>query len=277
MIALKPAPNLYPTTIPIPTTSPPLAKKLLFHTLYIHCCMFTLITTTSSMLLLPIIFSLCLLIIPTSVTPFSLFGNRSHQVTILLDPAGDARHAGRKLGTHFERGITLQCTERLKEVLEQTYPYVRVVLTRLPGEVEQPLQHANFANRLHADLYIRIHFYQEASTKPHWYIYYFSYGDDFIVSPSSSLTLYPYDKAHLINKQRTEQFATSITQILKQEQYAQHYICDGAYRIPLRPLIGIKAPAFVYEIGLKNPQDWTRVVEAAAASLAPIISECQLS
>lgn len=225
------------------------------------------------MFLRTIVFCLALAL-PSSLVTFSFFSRKQHPMTIMLDPAGDARHVGRKLGDNFERGIALQYAEQVKATLEQHYPNVRVVLTRLPGEVEQPLQHANFANRLQADLYISIHFYQEQDVKPHWYLYCFSYGNDFMGS-CSSLALYSYDRAHLSNKQTTHYWATLIKQTLNQEPYTQHYSVDGVYKIPFKPLIGIKAPAIAYEIGLKHPQDWSLAIEATTASLASIIKECQ--
>src|SRR3990172_8684717 len=76
--------------------------------------------------------------------------------TIMLDPAGDAKNPGRKLDDSFERGITLQFSETLKQKLESLFPSIRVVLTRLPGETVQLLQNANFANRLDVNFYLSI-------------------------------------------------------------------------------------------------------------------------
>jgi len=88
------------------------------------------------------------------------------EIIIMLDPAGDAQYAGRRIDDSFERGLTLRCAEQLKQRLEQLFPQIHVVLTRLPGETVQPLQNANFANRLSVDLYLSIHFYHETATKP---------------------------------------------------------------------------------------------------------------
>ena len=66
----------------------------------------------------------------------------------MLDPAGDAQNPGRTIDDNFERGITLQFAEKLKEMLQEKFPTIRVVLSRTPGESLQPLQNANFANRL---------------------------------------------------------------------------------------------------------------------------------
>ncbi len=39
------------------------------------------------------------------------------QFTIMIDPAGDAKHTGRLIGDTLERGISLQCAEQLKTAL----------------------------------------------------------------------------------------------------------------------------------------------------------------
>ena len=39
--------------------------------------------------------------------------------TIMIDPAGDAKHTGRLIQDTLERGISLQCAEELKKNLTQ--------------------------------------------------------------------------------------------------------------------------------------------------------------
>ena len=140
------------------------------------------------------------------------------QFTIMLDPAGDAQYAGRHIEDCLERGVSLQFAEKLKEELEKQYKNVKVVLTRFAGEAVQPLQNANFANRLDVDFYLSIHFYQETAVKPHLYLYCFSYNDDFITG-RAELFFYPYDQAHLINKETTKMFANKLKQFFLQEEY----------------------------------------------------------
>lgn len=98
----------------------------------------------------------------------------SSPFTLMLDPAGDAQYPGRIIEDCFERGITLQFVEQLQVIITERFPSVRVVLTRFPGETRQPLQNANFANRLDVDLYISIHCYPESKPKSQLYLYYFS-------------------------------------------------------------------------------------------------------
>lgn len=193
-------------------------------------------------------------------------------VTIMIDPAGDAQHTGRKLNDTFERGISLQIAEKLKNILEERLTHVKIVLSRLPGESASYLQHASFANRLNVDFYLGIHCYQEKETKPCVYLYQFSYGDNFITK-QFDLALIPYDQAHLANNATTNSFAIAMQDILGSNAYANIYNAKGIFKIPFKPLIGIKAPAIGLELGIKTKDDWHDYVEPIASSLIPIVEK----
>lgn len=190
--------------------------------------------------------------------------------SLMIDPAGDAQHTGRTLDGTFERGITLQCAQALKEELEKRDRAISIILTRLPGEAVQPLQNAHFANRLAVDLYLNINFYQATSTKPHACIYAFSYGNDF-VSQTSNLSFYTYDKAYLHNKSITRTYGQLMQNVLANEMYARQFSCTGLFFIPFRPLTGITAPALAFEASLKRKEDWHVYVQPLADSIMTLI------
>lgn len=191
-------------------------------------------------------------------------------ITIMLDPAGDAKHTGRQLEDSFERGITLQCAEQLKRVLEEQYPNIRVVLTRFPGETLQPLQNANFANRLQVDFYVSLQFYQEKGIKPQLHVYQFSYGDDFITR-TFDVAFYRYDQAYLQHNTATTNFAQQILNALQQKKYTKYFEVKGLFKLPFKPLIGIKAPAVAIEASLKTKQDWHQYIEPIVLGLGTVI------
>ncbi len=192
--------------------------------------------------------------------------------TLMLDPAGDAKHTGRKLDDSFERGVTLQFAERLKKELESHYgKAIRVVLTRFPGETLQPLQNANFANRLEVNLYLNIHFFQDKRTKPQLFLYRFSHGNEF-VTKIFDLHFYPYDTVHMIYKEVTERYATIIKKSLAQKPYNHQFELLGLFALPFKPLIGIKAPALALEASLQHKDDWLQFVEPISHSLHAIIT-----
>jgi N-acetylmuramoyl-L-alanine amidase len=199
-------------------------------------------------------------------TPFS----------VMLNPAGDAQHTGRILDDNFERGITLQCAEQLKQALEQELPHVRIILTRFPGETLLPLQNANFSNRLQADVYISLHFYKEEAPKPHVYIYTFSYGNDFVHKPNP-FSFIPYDSVYRLHTNTTNNLAKSLYKNLNSNHHTTLFTAHAPTALPHAALIGITAPAICLEAGLKNKDDWTVYIkpfaQAIAASLTPLLNQ----
>jgi len=195
---------------------------------------------------------------------------RQNLFLIMLAPSGDAKHIGRKIGDSFERGITLQYAEKLKKLIEKQCPSVTIIISRFPGDIVSPLQNASFANRLQVDLFISIHFYQTTETKPQFHLYQFSYNDDFI-SPTSKLSFYNYDQAHLFNKKRTNIWVQLIKQTCEDDQYQKLFRAKNIYKLPFKSLIGVLAPAIGIEVGLKNSPDWQNYLEPMVQSIIAIV------
>ncbi len=188
--------------------------------------------------------------------------------TIIVNPAGNAQQTGRDIHDTFERNYTLKIAEQLKKSLAVEMPYVSVILTRLPGEIAAPLQYANFANRIQADLYLSIHCFEEHTPKPRLYLYQFSYGEAFGL-PKNNLALYTYDQAHLLALNTTKVYADTLcTTLSSYEKLLEIY---GPHQIPFAPLIGITCPALGIEIGLKNNDSWIDFVEPLVAAVKHII------
>ena len=190
--------------------------------------------------------------------------------TIMLDPAGDAQNTGRQIDDYLERGITLQFAEKLKSKLEKRFDGIRVVLTRFPGEAIGYLQNANFANRLDVNFYLSIHFYKETEVKPRVYIYTYCRHDDFITR-KSDLYFYPYDQAHLINRNQTKKCAHIIKDIFFKDMYKKRFDLCGLFNLPFKPLIAIKAPAVGLEIGLRKKEDWKNYLDVFVDCIEKII------
>lgn len=211
-----------------------------------------------------------------SVYSFAFFFSpliyQQYEFTIMLDPAGDAQTPGRTIDNYFERGITLQYAQKLKQVLEQRYRGLRCIITREAGEIAAELQNANYANRLNVDLYMNINFYYESRAKPHLYLYTFSYNDDF-VRRRSDLTFYPYDQIHQFNAEKTRSWSNHIKLSLESEPCKQLFDCNEILRVPFKPLIGIKSPAIAFEAGMKTKDDWQKFIEPIATSLHSIITK----
>lgn len=193
--------------------------------------------------------------------------------TIMIDPAGDAKHTGRLIQDTLERGISLQCAEQLKSALIQKFTHIRVVLTRVPGETIQPLQNASFANRLGINLYLSLYFYHEQENPPHVTLYY--YLENSVTDAWHQpivLSFYQVNQAHLMNLKTTQAWGQKILQILSHPSYAKFFKPHGLFGIPFTPLIGIKAPALAVEVGLKNKQDWQQIIDPLILAIESIIT-----
>lgn len=192
--------------------------------------------------------------------------------SLMLDPSGDAKYTGRRIGNTFERSITMLIAQQLKEQLEEQYPSVSVTLTRTPGEAIYPLQNANFANRLPADLYINLSCFADSSTKPTVYIYRYSNQLAFLPPPSLQ-TFIPYHQSFLVNAHITN----AITHLLKKElsspEYQSSFTVKGVYSFPCKPLLGILAPAVIIECGITNQDQWHHYIPALHNSIATIIEQ----
>ena len=190
--------------------------------------------------------------------------------TIMLNPAGDAKDAGRVLNDSFERGVTLQFCQELKKEIEANFNNTRVVLTRIPGETLEHLQNANYANRLDVDFYLSIHFYKETETLPQVFMYHYII-DPFYSQSSLQLHFYTYDNAFLINIIKTLKFGNIIKTEFENNLYKNQFNFKGFFGVPFKPLIGIKSPSLALEIGLKSPNDWQDYIRPVIESIRLII------
>jgi N-acetylmuramoyl-L-alanine amidase len=191
------------------------------------------------------------------------------QFTIMIDPAGDAKHTGRLIQDTLERGISLQCAEQLKATLIQKFKNVRVILTRVPGETIQPLQ---FANRLGVDLYVSLYFYHEPENPAHVTLYH--YLENPVVDlwhKPISLSLYQVNQAHLLNVKTTQIWGKIMLEVLQDKKCSKFFRPRGLFGIPFTPLVGIKAPAIAVEVGLKSKQDWQYIIDPLVVAIEMIM------
>jgi len=217
---------------------------------------------------LTLIFSSVFLLSVRSDVALASYAGQARVFKIMLDPAGDASHPGRIIEDAFERTITLELAHALAHQIEQLAPNTRVIITRTGNETIRPHQNANFANRLDVDLFISLHCYQEQQPRPQLAIYTFSYGD-YTPSRIQDLAFYPYDQAYLLAGGTTQKYAQAIEATLK--QYAKQFDLVGAFGIPFKPLIGVKAPAIGIELGLKNKQGWQSFIAPLAQAVVGIV------
>lgn len=192
-------------------------------------------------------------------------------LTLLLVPAGDAHNQGRSLEHQFESSSSMAYALSVKASIEKKYPEIRVIVSHTAGGVVGRNQIPTMANTLGIDLVLTINCYHEQGAKPELYIYQFSYGDDF-VSKLTELSWYTIDSAYLFSKNTTQQWATTLVHELNSAAYTFLFAVRGPYKLPFKPLIGIKVPAIGLEMSLKQDGDWTVFVDPLVTSLEPIVS-----
>ena len=191
---------------------------------------------------------------------------------VILDPAGDAKHTGRRIGDSFERGLTLQCAEKIKEYVEINASHIKIVITRVAGDSVYDFQNASLANRI-GDFFINLNFYYTQETKPTVYLYQFSYGNDFVSQSDNCLQLYHYDQAYLINKHTSGLFGQCFNKELSEKKWQSLFFVTTLYKIPIKPLIGITIPSISIEAGLKSKESWHFYSEPIALAIIAAINE----
>lgn len=194
--------------------------------------------------------------------------------TVMIDPAGDARNPGRVIDDTYERSLTMQCAEELKQLLEAEPHKCRVILTRFPGEAVEPLQNVTFANRLGIDLYISLHFFEQKTETPQIYFYTLLYdpATDFVTKKGTSLELLPYDQAYKISLAKTKQYSTLAFTSCSQASKGFHAACHAPLPVPYKPLIGITAPAIGIEIGIQSKNQGKLIAPLVAQALKAIVA-----
>lgn len=201
-----------------------------------------------------------------------LLALKASPITIMLSPFGDAKTTGHIIDDAFERSLTLKFAEAVEKEIEKQNKDVQVILNRAPGETLEPLQNANFANRLDIDFYASIHFYQETEARPKVFI--FNYVTDIFHTPiTTKLAFVPFDEAFRINLTKSDQLAKVFESSLKQEKYKHDFDFKGFKKIPFRPLVGVKAPNLAFEASLKTSGDWKNYIPAFVEGINNIIRE----
>lgn len=214
---------------------------------------------------------LLIFLINNSLTVTRSYQETKRPFTIMLNPSGDTKDTGRDLNYSFERGITLQFCQELKKNVENNYKFVRVILTRVPGETIEQMQNANFSNRLDADFFLSIHFYKENAVLPRIFLFNYINKPLICLPKIEDLYFYQYDDAYLININTTIKYGNKIKNSFTQYEYKNKFDFKGFFSIPFKPLIGIKAPSIGLEIGLKKIE-WDTYLKPILQSIEEIIN-----
>lgn len=222
---------------------------------------------------MPINHYIFILILSFPIQNYAWFFSSSSRKPFLvfLESSGDRKNTGRTIGDTYESTLTLIIAQALKTKVLELDPSIKIIINRSPGEEIIPLQNANFSNKINTDLYISINAFAQTTPKPSIYIYQFSYADN-TISKYDDLTFYPIDKIYLMNELQTTSWNTIIHQALLTNKLVEVY---GIYKIPCKPLLGIKASACALEFGLNNQTDWQLSIDSIATAILTIINHKQ--
>jgi N-acetylmuramoyl-L-alanine amidase len=206
---------------------------------------------------------LLLLYFPTATAFF--WNSQKPVFTVILDPAGDAQHTGRSLSLGYERSVTLYIAGEIQRIILQRCPHITVLLTRQPGQLTNFLQTAQFANRVPATLFVRLHAFEEKThTIPSITVYRYRHEDE--VPLTHQLAFVPAQQAYRYALTTTTAYTATINQLLSQDIYRTQCHYGGIFGIPLIALVGIQVPAVVIDSGVTNQQ--------SVSVTAQIIADC---
>ncbi|MFH1461893.1 MAG: hypothetical protein ABIF12_03035 [bacterium] len=196
------------------------------------------------------------------------FNIKAEPIFVMINPAGHAKDVGRKLVEDYERSTAFKMAEVLKEKLQDEYG-LRCVLTRYPGEEIVDLQNASFANRLGVDFYLDLRLFRQDIVKPKIFIYHLVYNP---MVDLASRVFDPYKfisvgQSHFLNISNTQSYGRKIKDILTQEYYKKSFDCLGLFGIPIKPLVGLIAPAICIEIGICEQDQWQSLIDPIVKSL----------
>jgi len=187
--------------------------------------------------------------------------------TIVMHPAGDRNKTGRVIAREFERKLTRQLAEEIKQHLESSRQFTVVITHDIGQQIEQE-ESASRANRLCADAYIHLNCFESKKILPEIICYFPLYNPatDFWHKKRDPLSLQPIDKAYLNNINASLALCTTISENLK-ILGDQRYIIHKPYGVPLTPLIGIQTPSCVIECGIQKPEHITEIASIIARAL----------
>ena len=191
----------------------------------------------------------------------------THTLTLILDPAGDAKTPGRTIGKAstpmFERTATASLAQHIKEQIELLDKKTIMLFSRLPGEQKEPLEKMRFVQQCHPDMFIHIAVYQSSHIKPQIHFYYNAQN-----GPHAHTTdiLKPIALAHNPYIPRSKELLETIHASLL---IGTQRMCDlhQPIGIPCSPLTGIAAPACIIEIGVQDIHNLEHCIAPLAESI----------
>lgn len=196
----------------------------------------------------------------------------ARSLTIVLDPAGDLRDAGRTLGDEFERTLTYRLAESLERAVSRMTT-ARIIIARHPGERRELFQTASYANRLPADLVLHLSLFPSQQERPEFFVYALSYQPDVDVWMRISeplLEFLPFHDAHRRVLLRNYAAMTQLQASL-QQQRVRGFILHEGRMVPYKPLVGMTVPAVGIECGMRRSDQLEEIAAILSNALVALL------
>ncbi len=184
------------------------------------------------------------------------------KITIVLDPAGDARNPGRLIGDTFERTCTMYFANQLKKALEKKDKNIMILFTRLPGEYTNQIEKARFSNTCDVDLFCTINAVQCSNIKPQMHIYHYQPCP---LSTFGNRLFVPFEHAHEVHNATTQLFANALCK--QMQQHSRQCDAHAPLACALTSLKGLISPAISVEFGIKQANNLSHCIEPFADAL----------
>jgi N-acetylmuramoyl-L-alanine amidase len=187
------------------------------------------------------------------------------KVTIMFHPTGSNTQPGRLIGDFFERGLTLQFIQLLKEkMLATPTTYELIILSsNSAGQTPSVHDHAVWANQQEVDLFVAFSMY--ASQEQTAQLSLFTYQNSlFVHTRPPELGFIPFKDAALYSTQQSAAMSQSILKNLVQNS---SWLTVTQCAAPLVSLAGITRPACAIELGINQTTTIDSYVEPIASAL----------
>lgn len=190
---------------------------------------------------------------------------------LLLQTFGTKQHTGRTVAGGTERGITIQLTEIINDVLANLEEPPQVFIINPVGDnKKKPLETLNKINQAKQAVVVQLTASQSLQAKPSCNIFYRCYNPltDQIKRPYAPLTPIPLEDVYLLNFGQSKILAKSFNEYLKTTN--DFIDISEPIGIPLAGVRGIKHPMIQIEVNINKDTEITQLGTILAHALEKI-------
>lgn len=195
----------------------------------------------------------------------------THRMMVVLDPAGDVVHRGRKLKHGYERGATLLLAEHVQQAL-RIRQECEVMISRKVGEESMHVHRLSIINRLQPAFVVRLCMHRSEKPKPSMTVFYRVTNPltDFCkrINPADFI---PIEQAHVLNVHKTKYLAQRLVGALSCQSDSHYYDVHGPFGFPLYAHQGILSSMVTIEISIDDERKMTHLYEIITTAIIDLL------